>query len=304
MAFIRRKRRGDTFYYELVENQWEKGKVVQKIIEYFPTLEAANLFCERKGIRKFESKYVIPPALESRIDAKFLKLNSLRPLPETAVRKLKEKFEVDMTYNSNAIEGNRLSLRETYLVLRRGITISGKSLEEHLEAKNHLEALEYTYKLIDSKKRFSEKDILELHRMVMSKIDESIAGRYRNQQVFIEGAVHLPPPPEKVPGLMEGVVREINKKSKGLGTIKAASVVHHLITWIHPFTDGNGRMARLLLNLILMRGGFPPIVLHRTKRKSYYAALEKADDGDLYPITTLIANEAERSLDLWLSALS
>jgi Fic family protein len=302
MVFIRRKRKGSTFYYELVESQWENGKPVQKILEYFPTLEAANLFCEKKGIRKIETKNTIAPSLEARVMEKFRRLDSLRPLPETAVKKLKEKFEIDMTYNSNAIEGNRLTLRETWLVLRKGVTISGKSLGEHLEAKNHLEALRHLFELVQTKRQINEKDILNLHKMVMSKTDDSIAGTYRAQQVFIEGAAHVPPPPNKVRELMKNAIKEMASEAKGVNAIKSASRIHHLITWIHPFTDGNGRMARLLLNLRLMRGGFPPIVLRKTKRKSYYSALEMADDGDLYPITSLIAEEVERSLDIWLSA--
>lgn len=302
MAFIRRKRRGNTFYYELVGNVFEEGKVKQSVIEYFPTLEAANLYCEKKGIPKFETKHIMSPALVQRIQSKFKELNSLRPLQKTALKKLREKFEVDLTYNSNAIEGNRLTLRETYLIIRKGITIRGKSLEEHLEAKNHLEALEYLENLLVKKKTILEQDILELHRLVMSKVDEEIAGRYRTQQVYIEGAVIIPPPSGKVPILMKDVLKEINKKTNGIESIKSASKIYHAIAQIHPFTDGNGRMARLLLNLKLIRSGFPPIVLKRTKRKSYYSALEKADLGDLYPITTLIANEVENSLDIWLSA--
>ena len=152
MVFIRRKSRGNTYYYELVENAWENGKVVQKIVQYFPTLEAANLYCEKKGIRKFETKYVISPELEKRLAEKLNKLNSIRPLPESALKKLNEKFEIDMTYNSNAIEGNKLSLRETFLVVRKGMTIGGKTIQEHLEAKNHVEALEFLYELVDSKR--------------------------------------------------------------------------------------------------------------------------------------------------------
>ncbi|MEW5996968.1 MAG: Fic family protein [Candidatus Micrarchaeota archaeon] len=302
MAFVRRKARGSTFYYELVENVRENGKVVQKVIQYFPTLEAANLYCEKKGIRKIEKEKTVPPSLESRLEEKLKKLNSLRPLPKTALAKLKEKFEVDMTYNSNAIEGNRLTLRETWLVLRKGITIGGKSIQEHLEAKNHLEAIHLLFQLADAKRKITEQDILDLHRLVMSKIDDSIAGKYRAQQVYIEGAAHVPPPPNKVRELIGQVIGEMNKPGKGMETVKSASRIHHLIAWIHPFVDGNGRVARLLLNLKLMRGGFPPVVLLKTERRSYYSALEKADDGDLYPITTMIANSVGRSLDIWLGA--
>jgi len=299
----------------------EHGKVVQKIVAYFPTLEAANLYCEKKGIRKFEAKNTIPPSLEKKIIEKFQRLNSARPLPESAVKKLKEKFEVDMTYNSNAIEGNRLTLRETWLVLRKGITIGGKTMEEHLEAKNHLEAIMHLYELAKARRKITEKDILELHRLVLSKVDEDIAGKYRTKQVYIEGAVHVPPPPNKVPRLrtnlqkfglfgnyqisdtMKRALFYINKKDKGIDAIKTASKIHHMITWIHPFVDGNGRVARLLLNLKLMRAGFPPIVLRKGERKAYYSALKKADEGDLYPITTMIATNVDRSLDLWLSAI-
>jgi len=302
MAFIRRKARGNTFYYELVENVREHGKVVQKVIQYFPTLEAANLYCGKKGIRKMEKENVIPPSMESRIEEKLKKLNSLRPLPKTALEKLKEKFEVDMTYNSNGIEGNRLTLRETWLVLRKGITIGGRSIQEHLEAKNHLEAVHLLYQLADAKRKVTEQDILELHRLVMSKIDEAIAGKYRKQQVYIEGAAHVPPAPDGVPGLMRQAINEMNAPGKGIEAVKSASRIHHLVAWIHPFVDGNGRMARLLLNLKLMRAGFPPIVLLKTERQSYYSALEKADDGDLYPITTIISNSVERSLGIWLGA--
>lgn len=302
MAFVRRKARGNTFYYELVENVRENGKVVQKVMQYFPTLEAANLYCEKKGIRKMEKKNIVPPSTESRIEEKLKKLNSLRPLPQTALQRLKEKFEVDMTYNSNAIEGNRLTLRETWLVLRKGVTIGGKSIQEHLEAKNHLEAIHLLYQLADAKRKISEKDILNLHRLVLSKIDETIAGKYRKQQVYIEGAAHVPPAPGKVPGLITQVIDEMNAPRKGIEAVKSASRIHHLVAWIHPFVDGNGRMARLLLNLKLMRGGFPPIVLLKTERRSYYSALEKADDGDLYPITTMISDSVERSLGMWLGA--
>lgn len=303
MAFIRRKKRGTTFYYELVENFRERGKVVQRVLKYFPDLESANLYCEKKGIRKFESKYLIPPSLKTRILNKLKKLNSQRPLSKQVLKNLREKFEVDMTYNSNAIEGNRLTLRETWMVIRKGITIGGKTIEEHLEAKNHLEALNHLHKLVGNRKKITQKDVLELHKLVMNKVDDKIAGRYRKMQVYIQGAVHLPPPAKKVPPLMKKVINELNNKKKGMDAIKSASKIHHSIAWIHPFADGNGRIARLLLNLRLMRVGFPPTILRKTERKAYYSALEKADDNDLYPITTLIAKDIERALDLWLSSI-
>ncbi len=302
MAFIRRKSKGSTYYYELVENSWVGGKVVQRIIEYFPTLEAANLFCEKKGIRKFETKYLISPEFETQLADKLEKLNKRRPLPESSLKNLRVKFEVDMTYNSNAIEGNRLTLRETALVIRKGMTIGGKSLQEHLEAKNHVEALGLLYELVAEKRAITEDDILQLHKIVLEKIDKQYAGKYRDRAVYIEGVVHVPPPAKNIPKLMRTVMLEANNKEQGVKAIISASRLHHLIASIHPFIDGNGRMARLLLNLRLMRAGFPPTVLRKNERKSYYSSLEKADDGDFFPITTLIARDVEQALDLWLEA--
>jgi len=303
MAFIRRKKKGNTFFYELVENTWEKGKVRQRVVQYFPTLEAANLYCEQKGIRKLETKLLISPETERRLNEKLEWLNKARPLPESALKNLQDKFEIDVTYNSNAIEGNRLTLRETWLVVRKGMTIGGKTLEEHLEAKNHVEALHFLYQLVDRKREISEEDILELHELVLDKISPQYAGKYREVQVYISGSAHVPPAASEVPKLMRQVIHELNNKDKKTKALESASRAHYLIAKIHPFVDGNGRLARLLLNLRLMRSGFPPIVLHKTERKSYYAALEKADYGDLYPITALIAKNVEKSLDLYLSVV-
>ncbi len=302
MVFIRRKSKGNSYYYELVENSWENGKTVQRIIQYFPTLEAANLYCEKKGIRKFETKYVISPELEKRLVEKLAKLNSLRPLTPQSLKNLKDKFEIDLTFNSNAIEGNKLTLRETYLVVRKGMTIGGKTIQEHLEAKNHVEALEFLYKLVDNKKEIAEEDVLNIHKLVLEKIDKEFAGKYRDRQVYIEGTVHVPPPAKNVPKLMKKIVEELNNKDQKIKAIVSASKIHYMITNIHPFIDGNGRVARLLLNLRLMRAGFPPAVLRKNERTSYYSALEKADEKDYYPITTLIAKDIETALDIYLSA--
>ncbi|MFH0714092.1 MAG: Fic family protein [Candidatus Micrarchaeota archaeon] len=303
MAFVRRKKKGNTFFYELVENTWEKGKTKQKVVQYFPTLEAANLYCEQRGIHKLETKLLISPHLEKQLNENLDILNKARPLPESTLKNLKDIFEIEITYNSNAIEGNRLTLRETWLVIRKGMTIGGKTVEEHLEAKNHAEALEFLYELVDKGREIKENDVLQLHKLVLDKISSEYAGKYRDRQVFISGATHIPPAASEVPKLMKQVIIELNNRDKKTKAVISASKVHYLTTKIHPFIDGNGRVARLLLNLRLMRAGFPPVVLHKTERRSYYSALEKADDGDLYPITTLIAKNIEKSLETYLSAL-
>ncbi len=304
MAFIRRKKKGNTFFYELVETMREGKKVKQKVVQYFPSLEAANLYCEQKGIRKHETKLLISHDAQKRLNEKLDELNKARPLPQSALKNLKDKFEIDITYNSNAIEGNTLTLRETWLVVRKGITIGGKTLQEHLEAKNHVEALHYLFDLVNRKRKIKEEDILELHKLVLDKIDPENAGKYRNVQVYISGSAHLPPAASEVAQLMKEVVKQLNNKDKKSKAVESASKVHYLTAKIHPFTDGNGRLARLLLNLRLMRSGFPPVVLHKIERKSYYSGLEKADDGDLYPLTALVVKNVEKSLDIYLSVVT
>lgn len=174
--------------------------------------------------------------IEKRINDKFERLNKFRPLPVSVVKKLKEQFEVELTYNSNAIEGNSLTLKETYLVVNEGITIKGKPLKDHLEAKNHQEALDYIYDLIERGKKnsFSENLIHSLNQIVQQNIDKEWAGRYRNSGVIIGGAMHRPPDAIKVPSLMKSMI-EWYSYNKKLHPIELASIIHHKITNIHPF---------------------------------------------------------------------
>ena len=150
--------------------------------------------------------------IRDRIEEKLALLNSYRPLPEPAVRKLKEQFEIEMTYNSNAIEGNSLTLRETYLVINEGITIKGKSLKDHLEARSHKEALDYLYEFVEKDKRntISEVFIRSLNQIVMRDIDKEWAGKYRNSSVLIGGADHKPPEAIDVPDMMRKLVAWFN----------------------------------------------------------------------------------------------
>ncbi len=305
MAFIRRRSRGNSYYYELVENTREDGTVKQKVLQYFPSAKEAEEYAKSAGIEfNAESEEWIDESLAKTLEQKLAKLNSIRPLPPEVVKRLREKFEVDMTYNSNAIEGNRLTLRETWLVLRRGITIRGKSVNEHLEATNHAEAIGLLEKMADGKKEIAEIDVLNLHAVILDKISPQDAGFYRHEQVFIEGSKVVLPNWRKVPELMKPVYIMLNDKRKGIEAIKSAAKLHHETVRVHPFVDGNGRLARLLMNLRLMRAGFPPTVLRRDERRSYYSALEKADKGDFRSLAMLIGKDVEQALDLYLDAAS
>lgn len=250
------------------------------------------------------SKYLIQ-AMNQRIKDKLKKLNFLRPLPKNAVKKLREQFEVEMTYNSNAIEGNSLTLKETFLVLSEGITIKGKPLKDHLEAKDHQEALEYLFDLVekDKKNTLSSKTIRSLHQLITQTTDKEFSGQYRTGQVYISGSDHQPPEAIEVPKLMDNLVRWINSNYKKINAIELAAIAHHKLVNIHPFFDGNGRTARLLMNLLLMQNSYPLVIILKNDRKKYYQVLATADKGDCQPLIKFIAQAVERSLDIYLKAL-
>lgn len=248
---------------------------------------------------------MIPKTLLKRIDEKLLLLQSHRPLSGNLVQKLKEQFSIEMTYNSNAIEGNRLTLKETFLVINEGITVKGKSLRDHLEAKNHNEAIHYLYDLIEHDKRqtVSERLIRSLQQLVIKDLEDQDAGQYRKGNVIITGSTHRPPAAYDIPKLMEDLVEWVRKNQSKLHPVELAALAHHKLVHIHPFTDGNGRTARLFMNLILMQKGYPLVVILKNDRQKYYRALDKADRGDTSEIEKLIAQSVERSMNMYLQVI-
>ncbi|MFH1127618.1 MAG: Fic family protein [archaeon] len=236
-----------------------------------------------------------------RIVEKKKRLDSIRPLSQSALQSLKERFVVEWTFNSNAIEGNTLTLNETKLVLERGITVKGKSLREHFEAVNHKDAISYIENMVKSKEPVTEEIIKKMHEIILKGINDDEAGSYRHVRVRIVGAVFTPPDPVKIERLMGELVEWMNNEN--INAIELAALAHYKLVRVHPFGDGNGRTARLLMNLILMRNGFPPAVVLNTERKKYYDRLKKADLGDEGPFLNLIARSLERSMYLYLEAL-
>ena len=243
--------------------------------------------------------------IQKRIDDKLVLLDSFRPFPVSAVKKLKEQFEIEMTYNSNAIEGNSLTLKETYLVINEGLTIKGKPLKDHLEAKSHQEALDYLYSLVESGKNntVSERFIRSLNQIVMRDIDREWAGKYRNSAVIIGGADHKPPEALEIPKLMQNLISWVGDNKKKTHPVELASILHHKLVYIHPFFDGNGRTARLAMNIILMQSGFPLVIVLKNDRKRYYQTLSLADKGDYVSFVNFIARAVERTLDIYLKIL-
>lgn len=202
------------------------------------------------------------------------KLNSKRPIPKATLKSLRESINLEWTYNSNGIEGNTLTLRETQVVLE-GITIGGKSMKEHLEVINHEQAIEYLDEIVKEKNSITEWNIKNIHQLVLKEIDNDNAGKYRNENVKIKGATHIPPDYLIVPELMEKLILNYREWDKYHPIVKAA-LLHGELVKIHPFVDGNGRTSRLVMNLSLMNSGYLPVIIKKDKRLDYYNALDKA----------------------------
>lgn len=301
MAYIKKQVEDGRIYYLLVESKRDNGKVIQNVLKRFSGINEVLDYCKRHKLKPPKIE-LVEKHLAERIEKMLAKLKYLRPLPKETLESLKKKFEVEMTYHSNAIEGNRLTLKETYLVLERGLTIGGRSMKEHLEATNHKEAIIVMEKII-KQKQINESNILNLHAIILDKIRPEWAGFYRNGPVAITLAKHKPPSYKLVPGLMAEIIKILNKKSESVKAIEAAAEVHHKLVFIHPFWDGNGRLARLLMNIKLMQAGFPPTILRKQERTSYYKSLEKADADDISSLTTMIAKDVLRALDIYLKTI-
>jgi len=231
-------------------------------------------------------------------------LDSFRPLPLELTRNLEDWFKVELTYTSNAIEGNTLTRRETAVVIEKGLTVGGKSLREHLEATNHAKALDFIHYLLKkSPSQLRAQDILYIHDIILKSIDDNNAGQYRNVQVRISGSSVIMPNPLKVPDLMSDFQGWLISEH-GLDPIAFAGEAHYRLVTIHPFVDGNGRSARLLMNLILMMYGYPPAIIRKRDRLAYIGALEKGQlGGAKIDYEKLVAKAVDRSLDIYLKAV-
>jgi len=243
---------------------------------------------------------LIDERIHGRIIAKKLELDGYRPLSDDVVRKLREAMEIEYTYNSNAIEGNMLTKRETQLVIREGITIGGRSVRDHLEAQNHPKAIHYIEGFKD--RDFAEQDILKVHGILFSGVLQN-TGSYRISQVYVEGSDFLPPPAFEVQGLVEKLLDWVRRNPEELRPVEVAAVFHYRFVSIHPFDDGNGRVARLLMNLFLIKHRYPFTVIRNYDRRRYYNTLKKADDRDLKPFVDFVARCVEESIDLFLRAV-
>ena len=265
----------------------QQGKiegVIQKGRSYLIPSNAVKPIDGRTLRHKAVSEQYLP--LFSRVDSIKEQLNQCRSLTAGELQRLQEEFLIEYTYNSNAIEGNTLTLQETALVLE-GITIDRKPLKDHLEAVGHKDAFLYVQDLVKEKAPFSGSIIKQIHTLVLMDRPED-RGVYRRIPVKIMGAYPTPPEPVVVPEQMEKLVKEFSKKK--LHPIESAALFHLKFEGIHPFMDGNGRTGRLILNLFLMQNGYPPINVKFADRKRYYEAFDSYyRDNDAGTMVQLIA---------------
>ncbi len=238
-------------------------------------------------------------------------LDSFRPLPPAVVAELKQLYTVRLTYHSNAIEGNTLTQHETEMVLSHGITIGGKTLVEHLEVIGHRDAMEYMEELAAGSTPVGEWEIKNLHSLILLPVDGatgmSEAGRYRNLDVRAAGTEHVYPPHYQVPELMDEFAAWIaSPEVQTLHPIELASQAHYRLVSIHPFRDGNGRAGRLLMNLFLVRAGYPIAVITNVRRAEYFEALVYGQNNtdDSSALTALVGQACRESLLETLALLS
>ena len=215
------------------------------------------------------------------------KIRSHRPLDTYEVKQLKEYYRIGLTWSSNALEGNSLTESETKVVLEDGITIGGKPMKDHFEAIGHSEAFDLLYKLSDSQD-ITEDDILGLHRLFYYRIESETAGKYRERNVIITGTDFTPPTPSAVPLAMQEFIGNLPTLHQ-LHPVEYSAMLHLNLVTIHPFIDGNGRTARLLMNLALLQVGYPITVIPPIIRGDYISALRDSNKGDYKPFVNFIS---------------
>ncbi len=242
---------------------------------------------------------------------KLQQLQALRPLEPAQVRALEETviapFELEVIATSNQIEGNSLTVRETEMVLAKGVTIAGKPLKDHLEAVNLSAAFHYLKELVKPPEPLTGRMVRELHQMILSRIADEWAGVYRSVPVRIAGASHQPPHFLEVPRLMDEWEQQLASAPGDLHPVLLAADAHAQLVGIHPFVDGNGRTSRLVMNLILMRAGYPAIVIpsDATSRLAYYDALDATHtSAHRHAFRDFITTATATMLDRYLAVLA
>ncbi len=229
------------------------------------------------------------------IDALQKEINSFRPLDATLLKQIREYYKIALTFSSNALEGNTLTESETKIVLEKGITIGGKPLKDHLEAVGHAEAYDFLYTLV-KEKTIREADIQRLHQLFYFRIDEEHAGKYRSTKAIITGSKYPLPKPSDLASLRKKLIPRIDTFRKEHHPVQAAALAHLDFVFIHPFIDGNGRTARLLMNLLLLQENYTIAIIPPITRREYIDALEHAhiDNKDFIHFIARMVRETQK----------
>ncbi len=237
-----------------------------------------------------------------KIDALKAKIDAHRPLDAHMLKQVREYFRIGMAYSSNALEGNSLTETETKIVIEDGITIGGKPVRDHLEALGHSEAYDLLFRLAKHQD-ITEANIKELHRLFYYRIDAKQAGKYRKRRVIITGTDFIPPAPDRIPVLMGSLIAGLPETRAKRHPVEFAAILHMELVTIHPFIDGNGRAARLLMNLALLQAGYPLAIIPPILRRDYLDTLNKTHKGDDGPFIKFIAGVCYESAKEYLRLL-
>lgn len=283
----------------LISNQRVEGKW-KKTAKFIGSGELKKEDINRLK-REFETELKVNKKYEYLDKEQVLKIEELSKKYNKGIKKLSKeefvKFEnsffTELTYNSNAIEGNSLSLEETAIVVNEGLSPQGKTLREIYEAKNHMKALEF---IRDYKGEINELFILKIHSIVLKNISEMFAGRYRENPVRVAGSDFRFPSPEKVPQLIGNLVYWYNKNKKKMHPLELAAIFSMKLVSIHPFVDGNGRVSRLLMNFILQKKKYPWINVYNKQRQGYLKAVRKGNDESYEEILNFLINSIKENM--------
>jgi Fic family protein len=293
--------------FETLMISWLKEKILYEIGDDSLALQAMSMVREDIENSYKINKKTISKNLQSLLDEIDTMKKQLDSFKEFDSFRIAQALELEYTFESNRIEGNTLTLRETDLVINEGLTISGKSMREHLEAINHVEAIGYIKQLMERNFPLNERELFAIHNLILRGIIPEDAGRYRRVQIMIKGSAHMPPQPFMVPKEMEDYFIWYDENRNKLHPIILAAEMHERLVTIHPFIDGNGRTSRLVMNLILLQSGY---VIANIKgdyetRMRYYQSLENAQtSGNKEDFLVFIAQIEKECLERYLSIIS
>lgn len=288
-----------------LKKKWKVEQVMYLIVEEEDALEILQLAESRteyllsERALKLQGLSVSITEKLKRIDQLKNRWHQIKPKNSLQTEKMSEYFNVAYTYESNRIEGNTLTLSETQLVIREGLTIGGKSMREHLEAINHYEAIEFIEELVQTAQELSPRSLSQLHYLILKGIDKENAGRYRKVPVRISGSQHVPPQPFQIEKMMEDYFIHFENQKNSMHPVLLAAEMHERLVTIHPFIDGNGRTSRLVMNMLLLKGGYTLANLKgdSESRLRYYKALESVQiHNDPEPFYHLVMDCVESSL--------